>query len=180
MSDTDLRDLEERWRLSGDLDEGVTWAAELIRQGVTAGYMVRFAEMWAPGSRWRLLRRTVYRQRLVIRFAEGGPTLTEVRAIREIDTSYGELPAKEALARLRGLTEVDLGEHAGMGARELFLRASSLGLDASLEDRGFREILPVPEGSDMAHRFCDPGIEEEVVLRMLASGIAITLEEVVD
>lgn len=180
MSDERLRELERRWKRHRRQEDGVEWARELLRQGVVAGYMVRFADMWAPGSRWRLWRQIEYRQHLVVKFAGDSPTLTEVRAVRQLDRTYGALPAREALAHLRGLAQLDLGEDSGLIVRRLYEHAKVLGLDAVLEDRSRTEILPIGEGEDEPRRFCDPGIEEEIVLRMLASGIEVTQEVIVD
>ena len=180
VSDERLRVLDRRWKQSGVLEDGVEWAKEMIRLGVTAKYMVRFAPMWDADSQWRLLRRIEYRQRLVVRFAGDSPSTSEIRAVRELDPALGGLPAREALARLRNLAQVDLGEQPGLIARRLLEKAKSLGLDAILEDRSHSQILPVAEGEDEPWTTCDPGIEEEIVLRMLASGIDITEEEVAD
>lgn len=180
MSDVRLRALERRWKEDGHLEAGVEWARELLRLGIAADHMTRFADMWGPKSTWRLLRRVEYRQHLIVKFAGDSPSIGEVRAVREFDASLGELSAKEALNRLRHQSEVDLGEHPGMHARRLFEQAKSLGLDAVLEDRSHTEILPLAKGEHEPRRFCDPGIEEEVVLRMLASGIEITEAEEVD
>ena len=133
MSDERLRELERRWKRHRRQEDGVEWARELLRQGVVAGYMVRFADMWAPGSRWRLWRQIEYRQHLVVKFAGDSPTLTEVRAVRQLDRTYGALPAREALAHLRGLAQLDLGEDSGLIVRRLYEHAKVLGLDAVLE-----------------------------------------------
>lgn len=173
MSDERLRGLERRWKEDGHLQAGVEWARELLRLGIAADHMTRFADMWGPKSTWRLLRRVEYRQHLIVKFAGDSPSIGEVRAVREFDASL-------ALNRLRHQSEVDLGEHPGMHARRLLEKAKSLGLDAVLEDRSHTEILPVAQGEHEPRRFCDPGIEEEVVLRMLASGGEVTEAEEVD
>jgi len=138
--------------------------------------MERFAEFWEPASGARLLRRVVSEARVLLRLPVS-PGAREAKGVRQLVPRFAELNARDALLRLRNVRELDLGVLDGKETERLELRAAELGLDLTVEDRCRVEHLPLAPGASEPTAFCDPGVEELVILFMLAAGVDLLHEE---
>jgi hypothetical protein len=136
-----------------------------------------FAFLWdGSQSGWRI-RKTYHRTWHVWVMLSQGPTVDEIRRVRQLDPSLGSLSAREAMARLRGATTVELpGPVGNIEMRVLVERARALGLQTRVELEDRSSCLPVRNGEALLIEPDD--LARQVVERMEAAGLPVNLVEV--
>jgi xanthine/CO dehydrogenase XdhC/CoxF family maturation factor len=99
----------------------------------------KFSSLWdgsEPG--WVVVHHSEDREVLHVVFADGGPSVSEVKALRSVVPDLAERAAAEVLALLRGKTEFGLGEFESSSAKVLCKQCKALGLRVA--SRGYEAI----------------------------------------
>ncbi|WP_398496189.1 hypothetical protein [Variovorax sp.] len=98
-----------------------------------------FSYLWdgsEPG--WVVVHHSEDREVLQVVFADGGPSVSEVKALRSVVPDLAERAAAEVLALLRGKTEFGLDEFESSSAKVLCKQCKALGLRVA--GRGYEAI----------------------------------------
>jgi hypothetical protein len=94
----------------------------------------RYAFVWDGSQPGWTLDVTHYQVAIVVaHFGPSGPTLTEIKALRELDETLGALPIREVYARVGKQSRVVLGRYAGMLLRRIHLGAQAAGIQVTEE-----------------------------------------------
>lgn len=101
-------------------------ASSLQNQSMDLNAYSRLWDGSEPG--WTVVRRTEDRERISIVFAQDGPTIADIKALRTVVPDLQAKTASAALADLKGHAEVLLGEFESQAARVLRKRCESAGL----------------------------------------------------
>jgi hypothetical protein len=93
----------------------------------------RYAFLWdgsEPG--WTVERTCFGVAEVVAHFPDGGPSLADIKALRDLDETLGGLPVSAVYARLARAREVELGRHEGRLLRRIQQDAAAAGIRVSL------------------------------------------------
>lgn len=134
--------------------------------------MRQFECLWdgsAPG--WVVVRHEEDRERLEVLFANGGPTVREMKALRSIVPSLSSKVASEAFDTLRGVARFDLGEHESALARRMKRMCKGLDLNVSSQACPFVRYSIVNEQTDRQWLVEDPEILMAVVEAAISRGV---------
>lgn len=137
-----------------------------------------FAFLWDGSQQgWRLQKINHRTWHVWVMLSTEGPTVDEIRRVRQLDPSLGSLGAREAMARLRGATTVELpGPVGNIEMRALVERARALGLQTRVELEDRSSCLPMRNGEALLIELDD--LARQVVERMEAAGLPVDLVEV--
>jgi len=133
-----------------------------------------YSRLWdgsEPG--WTVVRHTEDRERISVVFAQAGPTIADLKALRTIVPDLQAKTASAALADLKGHAEVLLGEFESQAARVLRKRCESAGLRVvSIPHRTTRDSL-VNEQSKRLLLIEDGSLSQAVAQEALKQGLPL-------
>lgn len=133
-----------------------------------------FKYLWdgtEPG--WSVYRTLDTRWTATYKFADTGPTLKEVTALRNFLDEFRNVPMNEVWKQLRGVQQYVAKQTMGnIEAHALPPQAERLGLDVTLTAKSERGSIPIsPDGSALIIE--NNELAEQVIEKMLQAGVPV-------
>jgi hypothetical protein len=111
--------------------------------------------------------------KLYLNFDKAGPTVKEIKSLRLVVPTYGELSATEAFTKLRGKASLDLGEFESREGRHIAASCRRQGLVVTeiVEDRS--GYLPINELTNIVLVIEDNVLSQQVSDEALRNGLVV-------
>jgi hypothetical protein len=138
----------------------------------------RYAFVWDGSQPGWTVESTGYQVAIVVaHFGPAGPTLAEIKALRELDETLGALPVSEVYARVGKQSRVVLGRYEGKGLRRIGLAARAAGIQVTEESARSSWCSLIHAASGRRIDIEDEDEGNQLVAAMRARGLPITLVE---
>ena len=135
---------------------------------------IDFSYLWdgsQPG--WLLLRTNRANISITVSFSAGGPTLSEVAAMRKAVPTFSAMTPSSALASLKGQNKVPLGNFDSKEGLALANRCKQNGLTVELISTDKSGYLPMNEQNNQCLIIEDDILAEQVFQMAISQGIRV-------